>query len=169
MDTGNDSRHVGERVGSHLLGPNVVGRRIVVRRLVRGERGPSGGPAMTDHLGVCTAWEDGYCLLETDRGTVAVPVSDIVSGKPVPPRPSLRQRVPPRAAHLHSMAMWPEITTEPLGEWLLRVDHSPGDRVVARANSVLAMGDPGIPVVDAAARTHEFYTAHGRPTWAQVV
>ena len=41
---------------AHGLGPHVVGQRVVVRRVVRGETGPSGGPAMTDVLGICTSW-----------------------------------------------------------------------------------------------------------------
>ena len=35
------------------LGPHVVGERVVVRRLLRGETGPTGGPAFTDLLGTC--------------------------------------------------------------------------------------------------------------------
>jgi hypothetical protein len=35
------------------LGPHVVGQRVVVRRVVHGETGPSGGPALTDLLGTC--------------------------------------------------------------------------------------------------------------------
>jgi hypothetical protein len=75
------------------LGPHVVGQRIIVRRLVRGETGPSGGPAMTDLLGTCVAWEAGACVVSPDAGgpDVSVPLADIVSGKPVPPRPSRRR------------------------------------------------------------------------------
>lgn len=75
-----------------LLGPHVVGRRVVVRRLLRGETGPSGGPAMTDVLGVCESWRDGRCVVRREDGsTVEIATADIVSGKPVPPRPSRRR------------------------------------------------------------------------------
>jgi hypothetical protein len=30
-----------------------------------GETGPSGGPAMTDVLGICTAWGDGVCVVDS--------------------------------------------------------------------------------------------------------
>ena len=38
------------------LGPHCVGQRVVVRRLLPGQTGPSGGPAMTDLLGVMESW-----------------------------------------------------------------------------------------------------------------
>src|SRR6188472_1688067 len=76
--------------GRHALGPHVVGLRVVVRRVLPGETGPSGGPAMTDVLGVCTAWADGVCVVAPSSGgpPVTIRIADIVSGKPVPPRPS---------------------------------------------------------------------------------
>ena len=154
---------------AHGLGPHVVGRRVVVRRLVRGETGPSGGPAMTDLLGICTAWGDGACVVLPESGTpVRIPLADIVSGKPVPPRPSVRHRVSARDAELHTHALWPRVRTEPLGEWLLRTDPAPQGRLLKRANSCLAMGDPRVDL-DAATRTvRGFYAALGRPAMVQV-
>ena len=75
------------------LCPDCVGSRVVVRRFVRGETGPSGGPAMTDLLGTLTAWESGSLTLVREDGTeVSVPLDDVVSGKPIPPRPPRRGR-----------------------------------------------------------------------------
>lgn len=112
----------------------------MVRRLVPGESGPSGGPAMTDVLGTCLAWGDGVCVIRPDRTPGAEPVTiaiaDIVSGKPVPPRPSPRLRVAPAAAQRRALALWPDLETEPLGDWLLRRSATSRAR---RANSVLAM------------------------------
>jgi hypothetical protein len=69
------------------LGPQVVGLRVVVRRVVRGETGPSGGPALTDVLGVCESWGDGRAVIRRDDGTtVEIALADVVAGKPVPPR-----------------------------------------------------------------------------------
>lgn len=161
VSTGADSPN------GHGLGPHVVGLRVVVRRIVRGETGPSGGPALTDVLGVCTKWGDGVCVVDGPNGLVEVAIADIVSGKPVPPRPSVRSRVTPRDAELHSLSMWPDVPTRWLGQWLLRSDVTPEE--VARAGSVLAMGDPGIPIVEAAAAVTEFYAGLSRPAWAQVV
>jgi GNAT superfamily N-acetyltransferase len=156
-------------LGQHLLGPHVVGRRVVVRRLLRGEVGPSGGPAMTDLLGVCVAWGDGRCVVQPETGEpVTIPLADIVSGKPVPPRPSVRHRVSARDAELHTAALWASVTTSPLGEWVLRTDTAPVGRLRRRANSCLAMGDPGMPIRDALAAVQQFYAERARPVWVQV-
>jgi GNAT superfamily N-acetyltransferase len=131
----------------------VVGQRVVVRRLLPGETGPSGGPAMTDVLGVCTSWGDGLCVVQPETGEpVRIRLADIVSGKPVPPRPSTRHRVTPLEAQRRALALWPDLETEPLGDWLLR--RSP-TATARRANSVLAFAPAGVP--DAYQRVVAFY------------
>lgn len=121
----------------------MVGHRVVVRRLLPGETGPSGGPAMTDVLGTCLRWSDGECVVQPESGpAVTIPLPLIVSGKPVPPRPSSRFRVDPRECQLRAMALWPDIVTEPLGNWLLRDSATSTAR---RANSVMAFGPAGVP------------------------
>jgi ribosomal protein S18 acetylase RimI-like enzyme len=155
--------------GQHLLGPHVIGKRVVIRRLLRGETGPTGGPAMTDLLGVCIGWGDGVCVVQPEAGEpVTIPLSDIVSGKPVPPRPSPRMRVSTRDAELHTASLWPTVETAPLGDWVLRTDVAPVGRLRRRGNSCLAMGDPGMPFHEAAAQVRAFYDRRGRPTYAQV-
>lgn len=127
---------------AHGLGPHVVGLRVVVRRVLPGETGPSGGPAMTDLLGVCTAWGDGVCVVQPETGEpVTIRLAEIVSGKPVPPRPSVRHRVPPREAQTRALALWPDLETEAVGDWLLRRSATETAR---RANSVLAFGPSGV-------------------------
>lgn len=80
--------------GGPLLGPHVVGRRVVVRRVLRGRTGPTGGPAMTDVLGTCESWGEGTCTVRREDGElIDIPIADIVSGKPVPPRPPRRRPV----------------------------------------------------------------------------
>jgi GNAT superfamily N-acetyltransferase len=136
----NDDR--GQHVTKHMLGPHVVGQRIVVRRLVHGETGPTGGPAFTDLLGTCASWDGTTCVVVPEDGVpVPIPVADIVSGKPVPPRPSVRHRVSPLEAQLRSMAMWTDLETAPVGSWTLR--HAPGE-TARRANSVLAFEASGV-------------------------
>lgn len=143
-----------------MLGPHVVGRRVVVRRLLRGETGPSGGPALTDVLGTCVSWGDGTCVVQPETGDpVVISIADIVSGKPVPPRPSPRHRVTPLAAQRRALALWPDLTTEPLGEWTLR--HS-STSTARRANSVLAFGSSGVD--EDYERVVDFYADRtGRP------
>src|SRR5687767_11922453 len=97
--------HGGEtRVGTHTLGPHVVGRRIVVRHLL-----PDG--SATDVLGTCTSWGEASLTIDRDgppdqAGPVEIALSDVVTGKPVPPRASVRARVAARDIELHSFADW---------------------------------------------------------------
>ena len=165
MDSGTHSRPV----GNHLLGPHVVGQRVVVRRVLRGETGPSGGPAMTDVLGVCTAWGDGRCVVAPETGPpVEIAIADIVSGKPVPPRPSVRHRVSTRDAEEHTLSLFAGLETERVGDWVLRTVPVLEGRLVKRANSCLAIGDPGMDPTEAATRVRGFYSDRDRPVLAQV-
>ena len=142
---------------------------MVVRRLLRGETGPSGGPAMTDLLGVCLSWADGRCVVQPESGNpVSIALADIVSGKPVPPRPSVRMRVSARDAELHTASLWASVETTPLGAWVLRADTAPVGRLRRRANSCLAFGDPGLPFPEALAAVRSFYDGIGRPPYVQV-
>ena len=148
------------------LGPHCVGQRVVVRRLVRGESGPTGGPAMTDLLGTMLSWSETDTVVAAESGErVRIALADIVSGKPVPPRPSVRLRVTAAEAERRALAGWPPVDTAALGDWVLRAAAG----FSARANSVLALGDPGAPVDDVLAAAVEFYAARGLPAWAQVV
>ncbi len=146
-----------------------MGQRVVIRRLLRGETGPTGGPAMTDLLGVCVAWGDGRCVVRPEEGEpVEIEIADIVSGKPVPPRPSVRMRVSTRDAELHTASLWASVETTTLGEWVLRTDTAPAGRLRRRANSCLAMGDPGLPFDEAAMAVRAFYDERGRAPYVQV-
>jgi N-acetylglutamate synthase len=156
--------------GRHALGPHVVGMRVVVRRVLPGKTGPSGGPAMTDVLGVCEAWGDGVATLRRDDGTVVeIATRDIVSGKPVPQRPSARMRVTPREAEGHAAPLWPQVERVALGEWELRTDPAPVDRLRKRANSCLAMGEPDRLFDAAAEAIRSFYATRGREALVQVL
>ncbi|MDR7252632.1 ribosomal protein S18 acetylase RimI-like enzyme [Nocardioides sp. BE266] len=149
-------------IGSHTLGPQVVGQRIVVRHLL-----PDG--RATDVLGTCTAWGGGTLTIDRDgHGPVVVPLADVVTGKPVPPRASVRARVPAREVELHIGALWTSIETEPLGDWLLRASPPHGGRLRRRGNSALAMDEPGIGWADAAWRVREFYEVREQAAYIQV-
>lgn len=54
---------------------------------------------------------------------------------------------------------------EPLGEWTLR----DGGGFTARANSALAVGDPGVSLPEAADRVVAYAAAHGIEPWVQVI
>ena len=108
---------------------------------------------MTDLLGICTSWGDGVCVVQPETGpAVTIALADIVSGKPVPPRASVRARISPREAQVRAFALFPDLETEPVGDWVLR--RSAG-HTARRANSVLAFGPSGVAGdVD---RVEEFY------------
>lgn len=148
-----------------VLGPHVVGLRVVVRRVLRGDRGPSGGPAMTDVLGVCESWADGLVTVRREDGSlVEITAADIVSGKPVPPRPSAHRRLGAVEADLLALPGWRPLESEPLGEWLLRASGG----FSSRANSALALGDPGVPLEEAVDRVAHWYDARSLPPRAHV-
>ena len=150
-----------QKVGRHALGPHVVGQRVVVRHLL-----PDG--RATDVLGTCTAWGRDVAVVESERGPVEIRIADVVTGKPVPPRASVRARVPARDAEQHGLALFPGLDTAPLGDWLLRSDPAPRDRLFKRANSCLAMGQPGLPFPEAERAVRDHYAARERPALVQV-
>jgi len=120
---------------------------------------------MTDVLGVCTAWGAGRARVRTESGAeVEIALGDIVSGKPVPPRPSMRDRVPAAEAQTRALALWPDLALVPLGAWTLRSSESSAAR---RANSVLAMTAPGVP--DALGAVVAHYRALGKRPIAAVL
>ncbi len=148
------------------LGPACVGLRVVVRRLLPGQRGPSGGPAMTDLLGVMEAWDQTTTSIRDEDGTlVVVERALIVSGKAVPPRPSVRLRVSAADAELRALDSWPAVESARLGGWVLRASGG----FSARANSALLVGDPGLPWAEAVAAVRDWYAARGLPAWVQAL
>ena len=150
-----------QSVGRHQLGPHVVGQRVVVRHLL-----PDG--RATDVLGVCTSWGPDTVVIRSDRGPVEVAIADIVTGKPVPPRPSMRHRVSAHDVEMHVASIWPELTTQPLGNWVLRTAPPLGGRLRRRGNSALAMVDPGVPLAHAAQQVRSFYAELGQTPMVQV-
>lgn len=121
---------------------------------------------MTDLLGVMESWSDAATTVRAESGElITIALADIVTGKPVPPRPSVRMRVSAEEAERHAVGSWPPLVSEPLGEWLLRAS----DGFSSRANSVLAVGDPGCPFADALRAVRAFYADRSLPPWVQVV
>jgi GNAT superfamily N-acetyltransferase len=123
---------------------------------------------MTDVLGTCVSWGDGVCVVQPDgpdaQGRVTIPLADIVSGKPVPRRSSVRHRVSAQEAQLRALALWPDLETRPVGDWLLR---SSAGSTARRANSVLAMAPSG--VADDYDQIVAFYESQGKRPIAAVL
>ncbi|MFD4871124.1 GNAT family N-acetyltransferase [Streptomyces sp. NPDC058412] len=143
--------------------PADVGKRVSVRRV---EARLSGSPEFTDTVGVLTSWDQGVLLITKKNGqSVRIAESSLVAGKIVPPAPA-RRRGP--AASFEELSRitarsWQPLESEPLGEWTLRAAAG----FTRRANSVLAVGDPGIPLDDALARVTSWYAERGLPAYVQ--
>ena len=149
-------------MGRHQLGPRVVGRRVVVRHLL-----PDG--RATDVLGTCVSWGTEDLVVQQDGGgPVTIRIADVVTGKPVPPRASIRHRVAARDVEVHVASLWPAMTAEPLGTWLLRACPPLDGRLRRRGNSALAMADPGLPLSDAVSAVRTFYAGLGQDPLIQV-
>lgn len=151
--------------GRSGLGPHVVGQRVVVRRVVRGETGPSGGPAMTDVLGTCEWWADGRAGVRTAAGElVEFATADVVSGKPVPPRPPIHRNLSATEADRRVVPEGALLETARLGAWWLRASGG----CSLPASSALALGDPGVPLPEAVQQVGAWYAARALPPRAHV-
>jgi ribosomal protein S18 acetylase RimI-like enzyme len=117
-------------------------------------------------LGVLEAFADETLVVRRDNGeSVEVTRSQIVAAKPVPPRTPARPRIAPEALQLVCAAGWQAPVREQLGDWLLRA----GGGFTGRTDSVLPVGDPGMPLDAALEAVSDFYARVGLPVQAQVV
>jgi GNAT superfamily N-acetyltransferase len=120
---------------------------------------------MTDVLGVCESWADGLVVVRREQGDlVTIATADIVSGKPVPPRPVRHRRLDPAEADRLALPGWRPVESEPLGEWVLRASGG----FSSRGNSVLALGDPGMPLPDAVEQVAAWYRSRALAPRAHV-
>ncbi|GGX82955.1 GNAT family N-acetyltransferase [Streptomyces anandii] len=140
-----------------------VGKRVSVRRL--GEPGAA-GEKFTDTVGVLTSWDDGVLLITRKSGeTVRIAESSLVAGKIVPPAPARRHGPAATYAELARVAAraWRPVESERLGDWELRA----ASGFTRRANSVLPLGDPGLPLDEALAAVRRWYGERGLPAYVQ--
>lgn len=126
----------------------------------------SGAGRFTDTVGVLTSWNKGVLLITRRTGeTVRIPESSLVAGKVVPAAPA-RRRGP--AADFEELAgvvarAWQPVESERLGGWELRASAG----FTRRANSVLPLGDPGLPLDEALARVRAWYEERDLPAYVQ--
>ncbi|MFI6844691.1 GNAT family N-acetyltransferase [Kitasatospora sp. NPDC050467] len=100
-------------------------------------------------------------------GPVSFDEKLLVAGKVVPLFPARRAPLPPTTpVELQRIAArgWPAVEQEPLGAWTLRASSG----FTRRANSVQALGDPGMPLGVALTAVQEWYAARGLPAWVEV-
>ena len=136
--------------------PALDGRRAAVRYRAGGR---DGRPLRTDAVGDVAVHEE-TLVVTTRGGPVVIARADVVAARAVPPA------VPRRAswaavARLEELCAdaWPAAADERLGAWRLRA----AGGYTGRANSALALGDPGLPVPAALDAVRAFAQRHGIP------
>ncbi|MFH8365764.1 GNAT family N-acetyltransferase [Streptomyces sp. NPDC018031] len=143
--------------------PADVGKRVSVRRRYESGEAPE---RFTDTVGVLTSWTSGVLEITPRSGkTVRIAESALVAGKIVPAAPARRRGPAATARELDLVAAraWPPLESETLGGWELRAAAG----FTRRANSVLPLGDPGIPLDAALRRVTAWYAERGLPAYVQ--
>src|SRR6476620_4402520 len=139
----------------HPLDRLRVGMRAVVRHRL--------DDGLSDALGEVVALDDSSVSVATRRGVRVVPRGAVVAAKEVPPAPSRRgaPHLAPSMDDLQRVMVegWPPTERAALGGWMLRA----AGGFTGRANSVLPLGDPGLPLPAAVARAEDWYAARGLP------
>lgn len=118
----------------------------------------------TEIVGVVVArTAETIAVRRRDGSTVEVAVMSVTAGRVVPPGPARRVG----AAELEAIAAagWRALETAPLGEWVRRA----AGGFTARANSALAVGDPGMPVDTALDAVETWYSERSLPPRVQSI
>jgi len=150
-------RHVSGDVGNLPLGS-----RVVVRwRLDAPE--PVSGATLTDTVGTLVARDETTLTVESARGTVTVDRARVTTAKEVPPKPT-RRGAPHLAISVDDLQRvmapaWGAVERESLGDWVLRASAG----FTQRGNSVVPVGDAGLPLAAAVDRVQDWYAARGLP------
>ncbi|NEA43426.1 GNAT family N-acetyltransferase, partial [Streptomyces sp. SID11385] len=158
------------------IGASDVGKRVTVRSLAEAA---APGAAFTDTVGILTSWDEGVLLVTRRDGTrVRLAEEAVVAAKVVPAAPARRRGPAADFAELAGVQErgWQAVEREALGGWLLRasrVDGAVGGTGAStgftrRANSVLPLGDPGMPLAQALDQVRRWYGARGLPAYAQL-
>ncbi|MET9764233.1 GNAT family N-acetyltransferase [Streptomyces sp. NPDC006372] len=140
-----------------------VGKRVSVRSLIE-HAAP--GEKFTDTVGVLTSWDNGVLLITRKDGqSVRIAESKLVAGKVVPSVPARRRGPAASYGELARVAAraWRSVESERLGDWELRA----ASGFTRRANSVLPLGDPGVPLDEALGAVRRWYDARGLPAYVQ--
>ncbi|MFC8697189.1 GNAT family N-acetyltransferase [Streptomyces parvus] len=143
--------------------PADVGKRVSVRR-----RTNSGGTGaeFTDVVGVLTSWNDGVVSITRKSGeSVHIVESSLVAGKVVPAAPARRRGPVASFEELAAVTAraWQPVESEALGDWRLRA----AGGFTRRANSVLPLGGPGLPLDETLGRVRRWYEERGLPAYVQ--
>jgi N-acetylglutamate synthase len=136
---------------------DLLGRRVVVRRIARRT---DSGDRYADVVGILVAADPARLVVRrADGSDHSIDVPDVHRVKPVPPSVADILALEEIAA-----LGWPGLDSRWLGRWLLRAAHG----WTGRANSVLPLGDPGLPLDAALAEVAGWYAEHDLPARFQV-
>lgn len=155
---------------SHLTTVLVVGKRVVLRSRLAPTGSTPGSPTLTDTLGEVISVTDDEVVIDTRKGPVTVARSSIVLAKRVPPPPARRApRARPDGIHIDGLETlmvggMPPLDSAHVGDWLLRAANG----YTGRANSALAVGDPGVPLDDAVGQVTDWYAERDQPALVQL-
>ena len=130
-----------------------VGQRVTVRR-----RMDTASGRMSDVVGQLVGWSDEQLLVQrSDGSTTAVPHTAVVAARVVA---ATRAKVP-TVAELQEIAArgWRSPDTSWVGRWWLRA----AGGFTGRANAVLPLGSPGIPLDAALSIVSRWYEERGLP------
>jgi ribosomal protein S18 acetylase RimI-like enzyme len=146
-----------------VLTATALGRRVSVRRLAEGAPGKQ-----TDALGYLLDVTPDHLEVLARGAVVTIPRAAVTAARIVPPATPRRgwavPEISPDDLQRVCWAGWPARDQEPLGDWVLRAHGG----VTGRANSAMAVGDPGMPLAEALARTAEWYADRGLPPLLQL-
>ena len=137
-----------------------LGRRVSIRRRVEG--------GLTDVLGHLLDVTDETLEVLTRGEVLSLDRSAVTAAKVVPPATPRRgwavPEVSPDELQRICWAGWPAREVDRLGDWAFRAHAG----ITGRANSAMAVGDPGVPLVEALRRTADWYADRGLPPLLQL-
>jgi ribosomal protein S18 acetylase RimI-like enzyme len=144
-----------------VLGAADEGTRVSVRRRVEG--------GLTDVVGhLIDASDHALAVLRPSGEVVVLDPSTVTAARVVPAAPVRRgwevPAVSPDDMQRICWAGWPARDVEMLGAWALRAH----DGITGRANSAMAVGDPGLPLGAALEAVREWYVGKGLPPLLQL-
>lgn len=135
-----------------VMEPSWVGRRVSVRRAVKHDA--DGRDRFSDVVGDLVSLTARTAVLDTRDGVVELDLHTVALARVAPPSTADELALEAVAA-----AGWQPEQTGAVGGWVLRAARG----FTSRANSVLPLRAPGMPLDDALGRAREWYAARGLP------
>ncbi|MDP9118540.1 MAG: GNAT family N-acetyltransferase [Actinomycetota bacterium] len=140
-----------------MLERSWIGRRVTVRRVIGRDR--QGRPAMADVVGDLVDLDATRGVIDARGGLVEVPLDRVAVARLA--YPATRDVLDLEAVVARG---WRAEQTAEIGGWVLRANGG----FTQRANSVLPLGQPGLPLDDALAQARAWYASRGLPLQVQV-